>query len=212
MTDPTDLSARPPARIHITGGPGSGKSTISRRIARALEVEPWHLDDVARVAGGNTAQRPLEERLQTIAGIVATPRWVTEGIDLSWTDPLLQEADLIVWLDYVSSRLAARRIVVRFVSNALAEARRQKGLKRFLRFRDYARHLRELVRAMPDTRDYYRKAPQTGDGDAVSRTATAAALRPYASKVVHCRTARETGIMLRMLEKTAGPASISPGT
>lgn len=198
-----DPPERPtPARIHITGGPGSGKTWISRRIGRALNVEPWHLDDVARIAGGNTPERPLEERVQAVAGIVAMPSWVTEGIDLGWTDPLLRDADLIVWLDYVSWHLAARRIIVRFVSNALAEFRRQHGLRRFFRFRDYARHLRELVRAMPDTRDYYVDDSPEGRGhQAASRTATDAILRPYGDKVVHCRTAADIRLMLRHLEE-----------
>ena len=137
---------------------------------------------------------------------------MTEGIDLGWTDPLLREADLIVWLDYVSWHAAARRIVVRFVSNAVAESRRQHGLRRFFRFRDYARHLRELVHAMPDTRDYYVSgAPALNGQQATSRAATDAVLRPYRDKVVHCRTPADIRRMLSSLEATAkdGP-SVTP--
>jgi hypothetical protein len=169
-----------------------------------MRVEPWHLDDVARVAGGNTPMRPVAEREQTVTRIIAMPTWITEGIDLGWTDPLLREADLIVWLDHVSWRTARRRVVTRFVSNAVAEARRQRGLKRFLRFGDYARHLRELIHAMPDTRDYY-EGDQAGE-DALrvpTRAATEAVLRPYGHKVVRCRTAADIRTVLQNVEKGA---------
>jgi hypothetical protein len=169
-----------------------------------MRVEPWHLDDVARVAGGNTPMRPVAEREQTVTRIIATPTWITEGIDLGWTDPLLREADLIVWLDHVSWRTARRRVVTRFVSNAVAEARRQRGLKRFLRFGDYARHLRELVHAMPDTRDYYAGGQAGEDVPSVpTRAATEAVLRPYGHKVVRCRTAADIRTVLQNVEKGA---------
>jgi hypothetical protein len=169
-----------------------------------MGVEPWHLDDVARVAGGNTPMRPQAEREQTVSRIIATPTWVTEGIDLGWTDPLLREADLILWLDHVSWATAARRVATRFVSNAVAEARRQRGLKRFLRFRDYARHLRELIHAMPDTRDYYEPGAAGVDtSSGPTRSATDAALRPYGHKVVRARTAADIRRVVEDVEKSA---------
>ena len=34
-------------RIHVVGGPGAGKSTLARRLASKLGIEPHKLDDIA---------------------------------------------------------------------------------------------------------------------------------------------------------------------
>jgi adenylate kinase family enzyme len=165
-----------PERIFIVGGPGSGKSTLARHIASRTGQPIHHLDEVARVGGGSGPPRSDGERAADVARILDSERWIVEGVHLGWTEPLLDAADAIIWLDHVAWRRASTRIARRFVSGALAEARRRRGRERFLRLRDYARRLRELAAAVPETRGYQ---PAT----------TEEALARYAAKVVRCRTA-----------------------
>ncbi len=49
-------------RIYIVGGPGSGKTTLARRLADEL-VLPFYEMDVIGWENGSGAQRPLEVRL-----------------------------------------------------------------------------------------------------------------------------------------------------
>jgi adenylate kinase family enzyme len=167
-------------RILIVGASGSGKSTLAAEIGRRRGLPVHDLDTIARVSGGTSAPRLESERDKLLRQITSTDRWVAEGIHLGWTAPLMEAADAIVWLDNVTWPGASRRMVRRFASQALAEARRQRGWRRFFRLRDYARRLRDLGRAIPEARSYHR------DEAGVSRAATEEALRPFAAKVIRC--------------------------
>ena len=176
-------------RIHIVGGPGSGKSTLARRLGPSLGAPIYDLDKIA-FEGLAFAERPLEARLADVRRIAGEPGWVTEGIFLGWTDDLLRAADAIIWLDHIGWYCASWRIIRRFSSWGIEEARRQPGARKVTRFRDYARNLRQLVDVLVSSRAYYR-APATAAptrGRRESRSATQQHLQPYWAKVMHCRS------------------------
>jgi len=195
-----------PERILIVGGMGTGKTTLARRIAAASKVPLHHLDDLAYPEGTGSSASPYDLR-QAAVRIAESPRWVAEGIHLGWTDPLLRAADVILWLDHVQWKQASGRVLRRFVSGAMAEARRQQGARRFLRLRDYARQLRELAVAIPATRRYEGHLdPTFSAGEEVSRpsrVATAARLAQYGDKVIRCRTHADVKAALRRIAPTA---------
>src|SRR5689334_6399141 len=105
-------------KIHILGGSGVGKTTLATRLGVVLGVPVFHLDDIARIGGGNGTPRTLAERQQLIETIIDQPAWITEGVHTGWTDPLLRESDMIVWISGLHPRTARRRIVRRFVRDA----------------------------------------------------------------------------------------------
>ena len=49
-------------RIHITGGPGSGKTWLASRLARALDVPCYHLDDKLGGCNDRRRERGCSER------------------------------------------------------------------------------------------------------------------------------------------------------
>jgi adenylate kinase family enzyme len=165
----------PVERILIVGGPGSGKTTLALELGERLNLPVHHLDDIARVGGGRGAETSADDRATAVVDILASGRWVTEGVHLGWTAPLVDAADAIVWLDHVRWQTSSRRVIRRFLRQALAEARQRKGRERFLRFRDYARRLRELAVSLPETRSY-------------PLSELEAALAPHGDKVFRCRT------------------------
>jgi hypothetical protein len=188
-------------RILIIGGSGSGKTTLAQRISQESGLPIHSLDDIARVGGGGGPERSLTERAAGVGRIVGSKRWIAEGVHLGWTDDLLEAADAIIWLDHVDWPRSSGRLVKRFVGQAIAEARRQRGWRRFLRVRDYGRRLRELAAAIPESRGYHRSAggPGSNGGPAPSRAATAAALAPYRQKLIHCRSNADVDAALRQV-------------
>ena len=164
-------------RVHIIGGPGSGKTTLAGQLAARLKTSAYNLDEVG-YEGGNGPQRPPAARLAEVDRIAAGPDWVSEGVFLWWTERLLQAAEVIVWLD-LPWPVAVRRIVTRHLKLSLAGTNPHPGLRRLLGFLGWSMR-------------YYLSGPATlpvgaQEDAAVSRAVTATYLQPYAGKVIHCR-------------------------
>lgn len=194
-----------PIRIHIIGGSGSGKSTLGRQLSERLSIPVHHLDDVARVGGGNGPLRSPQERDGRLAAIIGTEAWISEGIHVGWTEPILQAAEAIVWLDHLPVMTIRCRILARFVRDAVAEARRHRGRARFFRVRDYLRNARELLGSIGKVDDYKGDhAPE--DPAAESRAAAVAALMPHRRKVIHCRRQADVDELVARLSRSRGAA------
>src|SRR5712692_7749208 len=73
------------AKIHIVGGPGSGKTTLAQDLSSRFHVPHYDLDKV-------------NWEKENVIAIAEQPAWVTEGIYLIWTEPMLYHADCIVLL------------------------------------------------------------------------------------------------------------------
>ena len=186
----------------MVGGPGAGKSFFAKRIAAASGVELHHLDELA-FEGADYTPRPDEVTSVEARAIAEQPRWVTEGIFVGWVEPLFERADVIVWLDDGGWGRSARRIASRWARQALREAMSRHGAERFLRFGDYARNARHLVRVLVTSREYW-----SGNGTpqryTVTRNQVQAALERHTAKVVHLTRADEAETVLHLVDPTPG--------
>lgn len=180
MKDPENLR-----RIHVIGGPGSGKTTLAREIGTYLGVKTYELDQIA-FTGQDYQERPFSDRVADLHQIAERPAWITEGFFVQWTDELLARANIIVWLDHVSWERGIGRIARRFVQSAIHEAKRRQGLQRFTRFQDYARHVRQFFQVVLSSKAYYAGDLSRTTGRIESRLSTATFLTPYKDKVIHC--------------------------
>ena len=168
-------------RIHIVGSAGSGKTTLAKQLSAYLNAPCYHLDEVA-YEGGFGRKIPLDARVAALQPVIARPAWVTEGVFLWWTAPLMDAADLIVWLDmpfYVNGW----RIITRHFRLNWEGTNRHPGTMKLFRFLFHV--MRKQIRNTPIT-------PTAPDDDAATtRVATGEFLRAYAHKVVHCQQPRD---------------------
>jgi len=116
------MPADPPRRIRVVGNTGAGKTTLARAAAQRLGVLHVELDEVFWAEGwtkrdGDEARAILRDRLAT-SGAAG---WVADGNWNSVRGGLLDDADVVVWLDY-PRRLVLRRVLVRTVRRGATRA------------------------------------------------------------------------------------------
>lgn len=145
-------------RWYITGGAGSGKTTLAAAVARALELPHFDVDRGELPAGD-------------------ADEWIVEGAHLWGMERYVGAADVVVWLD-LPVRVTVRRILTRHVRLSLRGTNRHPGVRQLLRF----------AASQPDYYRKSARAPLgPADWDALSRAATAELLSAR-TDVVHLRT------------------------
>ncbi len=163
-----------PKRVHIIGTGGSGKTTLARQMANVLDAPCYELDNIGYA---HHSKRSLEERLHDVRQIAAQPSWVSEGGYLWWVDDLLQNADVIVWLD-LHWTLCYQRIVLRHIRADIARTNTHPGFVKMLRFAGGKRQY--YLNPVPGV------PTDPNDDNAMNRAAVAEVLRAYSGKTVHC--------------------------
>jgi hypothetical protein len=167
----TELT-HPLHKIHIVGGPGSGKTTLARQVAARLRLPCYELDAVG-YEGGAGAARPSAARLADVRQIAAQPAWVSEGIFLGWTADLFASASQIIWLD-LPWRIAAWRILRRHVLAELRGSNPHSGWLKLYRFLQFSRGY------------YHPSAQAAADAGAENRITTQVYLASFQEKVLRC--------------------------
>lgn len=198
---PAAARLRAAERIHIIGGPGSGKSTLAQRLGNVLGL-PVHTLDTLAYEGPEFRARPLDVTARGAREIAQRPQWITEGIFLGWTEPLLRRADVIVWLDHATWRRSAGRIVIRSLRYAFVEMKARRGGERFLRFTDYARNLRQVFVVLVTSREYWHKREHTRRYP-VTRDQVETALDAHAPKVLRVTRQGEAELLGRLVDEAA---------
>ena len=119
-------------KIHIIGGPGSGKTTLAHKLSERLNIPNYDLDLLGQKNGTNP-----DAHVEDAFMIARQPGWVAEGIYVVTIEPQLQAADIIVLLE-IPWPIAAWRIVKRHVVKTLNGTNIYGGLKPLIDFLGYA--------------------------------------------------------------------------
>ncbi|CAG7648364.1 AAA family ATPase [Paenibacillus allorhizosphaerae] len=101
-------------KVILIGSPGSGKSTLSKKLAEATGLPLFHLD--ALYWKPNWVETPKEEWDALLHALVSEPQWIIDGNYGRTLDIRLQTADTIIWLQK-PNWLCAWRAVKRQISH-----------------------------------------------------------------------------------------------
>ena len=118
-------------KIHITGGPGSGKSFLAEDLSERYGIPHYDLDDLRwdNEAGQYGIERDTRERDSLLEGILQENDWITEGVYYAWCGRCFKDADRIYVLNVPRYRYR-HRIIRRFLRRKLGL---EKGKKESLR-------------------------------------------------------------------------------
>lgn len=137
-------------RIYITGGAGSGKTTLARQLSDATGIPWYELDTVLWTEKGTGERIPDTDRSRLISGIASEPSWIADGVYVGWAQELWRTADLVIYLDTSLKRMLWR-VFWRHVKAELRRNNRHPGWLTLFRF------MRTIARM--------HRSPVTGDID-----------------------------------------------
>ncbi len=146
-------------KIHIIGGPGSGKSFLAEKLSRELGIPHYDLDDIQWAnETGYGKKRDIAERDALLEQILQRDEWIVEGVYYAWCGRCFENADRI-YLMTVPRPVYRFRILRRFLRRKLGlEPGKQetlKSLSALLQWADkYQRvnlvEIRKILEAYPD--------------------------------------------------------------
>jgi adenylate kinase family enzyme len=107
-------------RIHIIGGPGSGKSYAARQLSQRFGIPAYDLDEMFwdRAASRYGVRADTAERDTRLMAITQEERWIIEGVYYGWLRPSFERAERIFVLR-PNVFLRDWRIIKRYVSRKL---------------------------------------------------------------------------------------------
>jgi adenylate kinase family enzyme len=110
-------------RICILGPSNSGKSTLAASIARALDLEAVHLDQLFHLPDSDWRPRPEDEFLALHAQAIARDRWVMDGNYTKCLPQRMARATGLILLE-----VSTLTSLLRYVRRTLLQRARHGGL------------------------------------------------------------------------------------
>ena len=125
-------------KIHIIGGPGSGKTFLAEKLSKELGISHFDLDDLQwdNKSASYGVKRSPDERDRLLNNVLSHNDWIIEGVYYTWCQQCFADADRIYVLN-VPRYKYRYRIIRRFVRRKLSL---EKGKKENLK------SLRELLK------------------------------------------------------------------
>ena len=185
--------------MFVIGASGSGKTTLAMALAQRNGFPVVHLDMLA-------GRPSWFDRAGEVRALAARETWIAEGLQLGWTEPFLERADLILWLDHVSSGRSTVRVIHRFLRGGIAGIAAARSPGDLLRVGQRARHARDLLVAMVEVRRYHRQTPHQDGGTTTNahveptRDMTARALAHHRARLVSIRRQEDIDLLLTRLK------------
>ena len=140
------------AKIFISGGPGSGKTTYAKKLSAKMNIPHFDLDDIKWEKGSFNHERPKNERLKLRDKILSeNDSWIIEGVYFKdWIIPILEQSDKIIILK-PKTLIRQWRIIKRFFKTKFNPKNKKNKENIVTLFRllvwskNYDKHIKELL-------------------------------------------------------------------
>ena len=125
-------------KIHIIGGPGSGKSFLAEKLSTQYGIPHYDLDELQwdNETGDYGTKRDSQKRNELLQQLLKKEDWIIEGVYYAWCRQCFEDADTIFLLN-VPRYKYRYRIIQRYL-------RRKIGLEKGKR--ESLRSLSELLK------------------------------------------------------------------
>lgn len=124
-------------KIHMIGGPGSGKTYIAAKLSKMLGVPKHDLDSIFWDQDSEYfgSQTPPVKRVEMLKKVLSEDKWIIEGVYYSWLEESFRQADYI-FVFKTNVFVRDWRIVKRFILRKakLAPSPRKENLKTLIDF------------------------------------------------------------------------------
>ena len=128
-------------KIHIIGGPGSGKTFLAEKLSKELGIRHFDLDELQwdNESDSYGQKRTPDERDRLLCEVLNQNDWIIEGVYYAWCQQCFEDADKIYVL-CVPRYKYRYRIIRRFIRRKLGleqgKKETMKSLFRLLRWAD----------------------------------------------------------------------------
>ena len=103
-------------KIHIIGGPGSGKTYFAKRLSTSLDIPHYDLDNIFwdKTVNKYGIKNSADKRKEELNKILDQEEYIIEGVYYDWLEESFASADLIIILE-TSVWIRDWRIIKRFI-------------------------------------------------------------------------------------------------
>lgn len=110
-------------KLRLIGGPGSGKTYISHKLKKVLNIEPLDLDKIFwKISDDGYLQKnDYISRDEKLNSILNNNNWIIDGVYINfWAAPTFEKADYILVLR-ISKLTQLFRIIKRFITRKITD-------------------------------------------------------------------------------------------